>query len=92
MDGATESLERLAAKIDKIGEQHGIERERRSFRPHVTLGRVKRPHGSTRLLEGLAATAVAIELPPARAFVLFESERSSDGPRYTALESFSLRD
>jgi 2'-5' RNA ligase len=44
------TLAKLAEKIDKIAYKHGVAREARAFRPHVTLARLKRPYDSRRWL------------------------------------------
>lgn len=43
-------LANLAEKIDKLARKHGVANESRSFRPHVTLARLKRPYDSRRWL------------------------------------------
>lgn len=79
---AEPSLELLQDRLERSCEQLGYPPEGRSFRPHVTLGRVREGH---RLPPGWQDMIEAIG--PGEAFladriVLFESELTSDGPRY----------
>jgi 2'-5' RNA ligase len=86
--GITEGHEALAALHSEVEDRlvaHGIEREGRPFRAHLTLGRVR-----TRLRPGAAAiigAAAADALPAsaARELTLFESRLSPHGATYTAL-------
>ncbi|CAN5810110.1 hypothetical protein BH23CHL2_BH23CHL2_04900 [soil metagenome] len=42
LDGDTLQLERLAEDVDEVAVELGYERERRRFRPHITMGRLRR--------------------------------------------------
>ncbi len=64
----------------------GIPGERRRFRPHVTLGRVRRPPLRGARVE-LALTETRFTF---RELVLLRSELRPDGARYTALETVRL--
>lgn len=70
---------------DGLGEL-GLPREARRFRPHVTLGRVRRPP--------LRGVRVDLPLPAtpfeAREIVLYRSELLPEGARYTPLETLRL--
>ncbi len=51
-------LAKLAKKLDKVAARHGVSREARAFRPHVTLARLKRAFDARRWLRpDLAETA-----------------------------------
>ena len=65
-------LSKLASKIEKLASRHGIARESRAFRPHVTLARLKRPYDSRRWLKPELAEAVG-ELTVAR-LTLYRSD------------------
>jgi 2'-5' RNA ligase len=47
---ASGALVKLADKVDKLAAKHGVDRESRPFRPHVTLARLKRPYDARRWL------------------------------------------
>ncbi len=75
-------LEELASSLDANLASLQRERDRHPFRPHVTLARLKRPHH----LRDLANLPVGT-CPPVRLehLVLFRSQLSSSGARYTPL-------
>jgi 2'-5' RNA ligase len=89
-DGA-DQLIRTAGMIDQACSALGFEREQRPFKPHLTIGRVRR--GSGRLPE-LARGAAETEFNGLNLAVdrvnLVRSELSPKGPTYTVLESFVL--
>jgi 2'-5' RNA ligase len=45
--GELEKLSDLASDLEKAMQAHGFEPENRPFRPHLTLGRVRRKRGKT---------------------------------------------
>lgn len=85
----TALLELQAAVGKAVEKAAGIEPERRPFRPHLTLARLKNPwgHGSVeRFLDAFGE-------PPEDVFrveegVLFQSELHPSGARYTALRRY----
>lgn len=90
-----ERLVQLQAELEMIGEALGVPRERRPFRPHITLARSRRGlpaslHRAARdgELPGVGpvpeATFVATE------FTLTESCLSPTGAKYTARQAFVL--
>ena len=72
----------LAAKIDRACQAAGLEPERRTFHPHITLARYRR-HSSAAALDyeqrnsGLASEPFAVDR-----FILFESRLSRHGAHY----------
>ena len=55
LNGDTQGLIRMAAKTEVICEAHGFPREKRAFKPHLTLGRARRGKGSNTSLAPLSA-------------------------------------
>jgi len=88
--GAGELIQ-LARDIDEKTARHGIEREKRPFRPHLTLGRVKSPkpvRGIDKFISPdifYAGTFIAEEI------VVMQSVLKPSGPVYTPLAVHSLR-
>ncbi len=79
-------LARLARKLDRAAGRIGVERERRPFRTHLTLGRLRQP-GPVPINE--------VPCPEGRPFlieeiVLYESRLSSTGARYVPLARLPL--
>lgn len=85
------SCRSLAGLVDDALTPLGIEPEKRRFRPHITLARVKQFHPS--LFEPLAEviTACSGTIPVDR-FTLKKSELTPDGPIYTDISHFPLKE
>jgi len=84
------TLAKLAEKIDKLTSKYGVPRESRTFRPHVTLARLKRPYDSRRWLRPDLAQ-VAGEFTVSR-LTLYRSDLGADkdgSSSYTPLASFA---
>jgi RNA 2',3'-cyclic 3'-phosphodiesterase len=82
-------LVKLAEKVDKLASKHGIAREERRFRPHVTLARLKRPYDARRWLRPeLAENAGECKVV---SLTLFRSELKSAGTEHVALARFEFR-
>jgi len=85
----------LFHQIESACQPLGVAREGRDFKPHVTLGRFRRP--SNRMT---AATLIRIVNPAllpsptftATAYTLFQSTLTPTGPIYTFLVTISVRD
>jgi RNA 2',3'-cyclic 3'-phosphodiesterase len=92
--GATAELERAQAALGWALESLGLPRETRPFRPHLTVGRVRRD-ATPAQLERLAAAVRALPRPAPIAWlvervVLFRSELRPSGPVYTEIVDFRL--
>ena len=85
-------LARLAAALDRECGALGIERERRRFQPHLTIGRVRGelPRGAARALAEQARTPVRTHVVAVRRVDLMHSEPSPAGPRYHVVDSAPL--
>ena len=77
-----------AAALERAAVRCGFDAEPRSFRPHVTLGRVKRGALATGSLESGPAAGRALQR--VGEVVLFRSELHPSGARYTPLERIAL--
>jgi 2'-5' RNA ligase len=84
-------LSELAQKVEDALAPLGIEKEDRTFRPHLTLARFKKGNESTvpKLKEKIAGLP-SREFGQIRAeeFHLYQSELSPGGAKYTTLERF----
>jgi len=85
-----ESLAALAAKVERRCQQVGLEPERRTFHPHITLARWKgrRTHEIADFLDrkrGLASDFFNVD-----EFILFESFLSRHGAHYEAVATYPL--
>jgi len=86
-----EMLSTIASELSKRLQRLGYEAEKRPFRPHLTLARVRNqppPPELSELIEAFASTtfgSVRIET-----LVFFQSELRRDGPQYTVLSTSDL--
>jgi len=82
-------LELLADAVEREMSQLGFEPEGRAFRPHVTIGRVRRDarpsdlRGLDRVLEALEF----FEEPPVASLDVMRSHLGTKGPRYECLHA-----
>jgi 2'-5' RNA ligase len=85
------ALEGLAGRADAAAERIGVERERRPFRPHVTLARVREPW-PTRSLDAFREAVDGARLPAYRcaACVLYSSRLNPAGAIHTPLRTLPL--
>lgn len=80
----------LAAKVERAVQQCGLEPERRTFAPHVTVARWNRRNSEAveaflRRNSDLRSEPFAVDR-----FILFESKLSRHGAHYEEVASFSL--
>jgi 2'-5' RNA ligase len=95
--GADHLLALQQAVRDRVRGVEGVVADRKPFRPHLTLGRVR---AGRRDMPGLSAIAAALVRPvavpptawPVRSVALIRSVLGPGGSRYTVLERFPLRD
>jgi 2'-5' RNA ligase len=96
--GADDGLYALQQAVrDAVHGVEGVVADRKPFRPHLTLGRVR---AGRRDMPGLTAVTAALARPvtvppmawPVREVALIRSILGPGGSRYTALERFPLRD
>jgi 2'-5' RNA ligase len=91
IDRGEEELTRLAEAVEEAARQAGFPPERRPFRPHVTVGRVRQ---GRRLAHPDGWRGMAPEEGfgsfEARSVGLIRSDLRPDGPRYSSLADASL--
>jgi len=84
-------LKAVSEAVFKVTEAFGFEREKRPFKPHVTMGRIRDPRKSSGISGGLEKTG-EVEAGSCQIDVvhLVASELRPTGPVYTTLDSFPL--
>ena len=83
-------LSSLQRQLENECAKKGFEKEDRPYRPHLTIARLRKPEGARRLAEThlqMKFDPVEIELDE---LVVFRSELSSKGSRYTAVSQHKL--
>ena len=88
LDRGAAHCARLARSVDLALEPLGFGPEKRPFRAHLTLARIRRPERDD--WDALARDLAGLPWPAftAREMVLWRSVLSAEGPTYTRLESF----
>jgi 2'-5' RNA ligase len=83
-------LSRLHARLEDECGREGFPKEERAFRPHLTIARIRKPGNASRL----ADTHLRMEFAPVEItlseLVLFRSELSPKGSKYTAISRHRL--
>jgi 2'-5' RNA ligase len=91
-DTGADEVVALKQAIDTALEPLGFQPEKRSFHPHVTLGRVKQ-QGNARELEHAAAEWILpFENWMTHHVIFFQSELTKHGPVYTPLATIPMSD
>jgi 2'-5' RNA ligase len=80
----------LAARVEKACDDCGFGKADKPFSSHLTIGRVKFPHGNERLVSHIETLKFVSPIFPVEEVVIFKSDLMPSGPRYTRLESIRL--
>jgi 2'-5' RNA ligase len=89
--GQVEELIRLAGAVDGALEALGFPGERRAFRGHLTVGRVRSPRGGAGLAAALGAEGgAAVGTWTAAELVLYRSRLHPGGARHDAIARLAL--
>ena len=85
-------LNELKVQIDKELEQTGLSIERREFKPHLTLGRIKSLNNKALLAELIQKyKGKLFQVDKIDALILFESVLKPGGPDYFALKKVMFK-
>ena len=80
----------LQRRLEDECAKERFEKEDRAYRPHLTIARIRRPEGAKQL----ADAHLRMEFEPSqievRKLIVFRSELSSKGSRYTAISKHEL--
>ena len=90
IDDPTDALAKLQRRVEDECAREGFPKEDRAFRPHLTIARIRQPHHADHLAEAhlrLEFAPVEINLSE---LVLFRSELSPKGSKYTAISRSRL--
>lgn len=92
LEGDLAALKKLWQEVEDSSFSAGFEKEKRSFSPHLTLGRVrdfKKTKGLDKIVEQLGA--LVLEPFQVDAVHLYRSELRPEGAHYTKIKSFPLK-
>ena len=92
LKGDLDLLADLQKGIEAAAEAFGFAPEKRSFKPHLTLGRVRSGRGRSELLTALETLEPRPLGFEAGELILFKSDLRPSGAVYTALHRLKLKD
>ena len=84
------ALAKVQQRLEDEFASEGFPKENRPLRPHLTIARIRRPQNANQLAQihlGLPFTDVAVRFDE---LILFRSELSSKGSKYTAISRHRL--
>lgn len=91
LEGDIEPLEQLHRDLRGRFRKIGVRGEKKTFNPHITMGRVRGDRHFDELQKRLVKSEKRrFGLTSVRSLVLFMSDEGPRGPIYTPLKSFSL--
>ncbi|HEV8169232.1 MAG TPA: RNA 2',3'-cyclic phosphodiesterase [Pyrinomonadaceae bacterium] len=70
----------------------GFEKEDRAYRPHLTIARLRKPEGARRLADTHLQMTFEPITVPLHELIVFRSELSSKGSRYTVISRHQIPD
>ena len=83
-------LHTVQQKLEEECAARGFTRDSRAFHPHLTIARIRKPHGA----KDLVAAHLALDFPAqtftAKGLVVFRSELLPQGSRHTAISRHAL--
>ena len=91
LEGEVQRLNGIQARVENALEPLGFVREKRDFRPHLTIGRVK----DRRRLQSLVDAMATLDMEPFNSFdadeiILYKSDLRPTGAIYTKLHRMPL--
>lgn len=83
-------LSELQQRFDEECGREGFAKEDRSYKPHLTIARLRRPEGARQLAEAHLQTQFPITAIDVNEFVVFRSQLSPKGSIYTPISKHEL--
>ena len=88
----SKQLSELQQRLENEYASAGFPKEDRAYRPHLTIARIRKPEGARQLAE----THLGMQFKPmpvtVKELIVFRSELSSKGSRYTPISHHQLSD
>ncbi len=85
-----DKLRDLATSVELSCIESKLGRGDKRFLPHLTIGRVKNPYGIDKLLRKIESKSFCTEPFEINEIIIFKSDLSPSGPKYTPLETIKL--
>jgi 2'-5' RNA ligase len=91
IEDTSEQLGKLQQALEDECDKEGFARETRPFHPHLTIARLRKPHGSRELAALHEEMGFETETVRASALVVVRSELRSEGSRHTVISRHEFR-
>jgi 2'-5' RNA ligase len=91
VDDPSLQLSKLQSRFEDECAGEGFEKEERAFRPHLTIARIRKPAGARRLGEFNKELRFEPMKLTVNELIVFRSELSSKGSKYTPLSQHTLK-
>jgi RNA 2',3'-cyclic 3'-phosphodiesterase len=85
VNDASSKLAALQKRLENECAKEGFAKEDRAFRPHLTIARIRKPEGARRLVDAHLQSNFVLTEITVKELILFRSELSPKGSRYTAI-------
>ena len=84
-------LSALQGRLENECAAEGFPKEDRAYRPHLTIARIRRPEGARRLVDAHLQMNFPITELELNELIVFRSELSPKGSKYTAISKHPIR-
>jgi len=84
-------LSALQERLENECAAEGFSKEDRAYRPHLTIARIRRPEGARRLADAHLQIPFPTTQVELKELILFRSELSPKGSKYTAISKHPIR-
>ena len=84
-------LSALQERLENECVAEGFEKEGRAYRPHLTIARIRKPEGARRLADAHLQMPFTTSEVSLTELILFRSEVSPKGSKYTAISKHPIR-
>ena len=91
LDDRSDAILRLQSQIEDICHRFGFEREKRAFRPHLTIGRIKEPQKAVELADAHMKTKIEPVEFEVGEIVIYESKLQPTGSVYSIVSTAKLK-
>lgn len=87
---AAGDLSKLNELLETEGERRGFAREKRNFKPHLTIARLREPHKSARLIERHLRGSFESEKFSVSEATIYESRLQKSGSIYSIISKYKF--
>lgn len=84
------ALQTVQQRLEEECAARGFTRDARAFHPHLTVARIRKPHGAKDLAAAHVTADFAVQTFTAKELVVFRSELLPQGSRHTPMSTHAL--